>query len=130
MQRPKIIQAALLVLAAAAVPAAALAARAPAGPAPNPGRELFVMKGCYQCHGYAGQGARNSGVAIASPAFPLAVMQAYVRHPTGQMPPYTQAILSDAELSQIHDYLASIPANRPASEIPLLGGTAPPPKRK
>ena len=45
---------------------------------------------------------------------------AYVRHPSGSMPPYTSKVASDAELADIRAFLASVPAPPPLKSIPLL----------
>lgn len=122
----KPIASAALLAALALTATAARAAPAPA-PAPDPqavarGQVLFNQVGCYQCHGYVGQGSTASGATLAPNPAPLAYYQAYVRNPRGQMPPYSAAILSDAQLADIHAYLRSIPVGRPAAEIPLLSG--------
>lgn len=83
------------------------------------GKTLFVKDGCYQCHGYQGQGGA-AGARLAPKPIVLIALTAYVRHPTGQMPPYTSKVLSDADLADIHAYLSSIPAPPPAKSIPLL----------
>jgi ubiquinol-cytochrome c reductase cytochrome c subunit len=83
------------------------------------GKRLFVKDGCYQCHGYQGQGGA-AGPRLAPRPIVLAALTAYVRHPTGQMPPYTSKVLSEADLADIHAYLSSIPAPPPAKSIPLL----------
>ena len=83
------------------------------------GKRLFVKDGCYQCHGYQGQGG-VAGARLAPRPIVLAALTAYVRHPTGQMPPYTSKVLSDADLADIHAFLSSIPAPPPAKSIPLL----------
>ena len=43
----------------------------------------------------------------------------YVRKPTGTMPPYTNQI-SDAEITDIRAYLATVPAPPAVKDIPLL----------
>jgi ubiquinol-cytochrome c reductase cytochrome c subunit len=86
------------------------------------GRALFVSKGCYECHGYVGQGSIMSGPSIAPGPLPLEAIIAYVRAPTGQMPQYSSKILSDADVADIHAYLASIPANPDPDHIDLLRG--------
>jgi mono/diheme cytochrome c family protein len=49
--------------------------------------------------------------------------QDYVRHPKGQMPPYTQAVLSDSDLAAVYDYLKSLP--QPPAQLPkLLSGAS------
>ena len=91
---------------------------APEGNAAN-GKKLFVAYGCYQCHGYEGQGA-STGPRIGPPPLSLAFLISYVRHPTGQMPPYTEKVVPDQDLTDIFAYLKSMPAPARASSIPLL----------
>jgi mono/diheme cytochrome c family protein len=50
----------------------------------------------------------------------LATIVAYVRRPSGQMPPYTSRVISDQELANIYAFLRTIPAPPPTSSIPLL----------
>lgn len=105
------------------------AAASGAGAAPDSlsrGHALFVSKGCFECHGYVGQGSIMSGPGIAPAPISLAAMAAYIRAPKGQMPPYSKKILSDAELSDIHAYLESIPANPKLDTIALLKDRRPP----
>jgi mono/diheme cytochrome c family protein len=84
------------------------------------GRALFMQKGCFECHGIFGQGSVSTGPALAPHPIPLAAMQAYVHNPKGQMPIFSEKILSNDELARIHAYLASIPASPPADSIALL----------
>ena len=81
------------------------------------GKRLFVENGCYQCHGYAGQGG-GAGPRIA-PRAPAAGIQ-YVRKPTGVMPPYTAKVLPDKDLADIRAFLIAVPAPPPVKDIPLL----------
>jgi mono/diheme cytochrome c family protein len=83
------------------------------------GKRLFLRVGCYQCHGYAGQGGR-AGARIAAPKFPAQVLILYARRPAGDMPAYTDKVISDRELTDIFAYLKTLPAAKPAKEIPLL----------
>ena len=71
------------------------------------GNQIFQQKGCWTCHGTEGQGGR--GPNIAPGPQPYAPFAAYVRMPALEMPPYSQVLLSDAELQDIHAYLESIP---------------------
>jgi ubiquinol-cytochrome c reductase cytochrome c subunit len=80
----------------------------PAGNVEN-GKRLFMKDGCYQCHGREGQGSNMSGPRIAPNPPPLEVILGYVRKPTGEMPPYTAKVISDAELTDIYTYLQSRP---------------------
>ena len=95
------------------------AAAASPGDAKN-GKRIYLSYGCYQCHGREGQGSAATGPRIGPRPIPFAVFVQYVRHPSGQMPPYTSKIVTDAELTDIHAFLQSLPAPPPAKSIPLL----------
>ena len=86
--------------------------------APN-GKKLFTQHGCYQCHGYVGQGG-NAGAKLAPRPLPLAGLIAYVRKPSGVMPPVTAKVVSDQDLADIHAFLSSIPAAPDPTTIPML----------
>jgi mono/diheme cytochrome c family protein len=66
--------------------AAAVPALCQTGDVAN-GKRLFVKDGCYECHGYAGQGG-FAGARIADIEFKAKGLIAYVRAPAGQMPAY------------------------------------------
>lgn len=101
------------------------AARAGASPDLARGKALFVADGCYGCHGRVGQGSPMTGPALHPLPLPHDVAIAYVRRPGGVMPPYSAAILSDADLSLIVTYIEALPKTRAASDIPLLSRFAP-----
>lgn len=103
---------------APATPSAPPAQTAPAGNAET-GRKLWVSVGCWQCHGYEGQGGA-AGPRLAARNLPFAGFSAYVRRPTNQMPPYTEKVLPTADLAHIHAFLQSRPAPPPVASIPLL----------
>jgi len=107
-----------LILLTAAFAATTLLAQAPGGDAAN-GKKLFTRDGCYECHGYAGQGG-TAGARIATIGFNAQGLIRYVRAPAGQMPAYTAKVISDQELTDIWAYLQSLPKAKPAKEIPLL----------
>ena len=90
---------------------------APAGNAET-GKKLFVSYGCYQCHGYEAQGSNATGPRLGPRPIALAAFSRHVRQPTGQMPPYTVKVVSDADLTNIYAFLQSRPA--PATNVPLL----------
>ena len=73
------------------------------------GRENYVRYGCYQCHGYEGQGAGFSGPRIAPNALPYETFAQILRRPYGEMPAYSTRVLTDAELESIYAFLESIP---------------------
>ena len=91
---------------------------APAGNIQN-GKKIFAAYGCYQCHGFVGQGgaagARLTPMPLSWPNFTK-----YVRHPAGQMPPYTAKVVTDQELADIYTYLQSIPKAPDVKSIPIL----------
>ena len=89
----------------------------PAGNA-EAGKKLFVNYGCYQCHGYEAQGSNATGPRLGPRPIAFAAFSRYVRQPTGQMPPYTAKVVSDADLTNIYAFIQSRPA--PASNVPLL----------
>jgi len=83
------------------------------------GKRLFLRDGCWECHGYAGQGGRD-GARLAATALSAQGLIRYVRRPTGAMPAFVEKVISDQELTDIWAYLKSLPAPRPAKDIPLL----------
>jgi ubiquinol-cytochrome c reductase cytochrome c subunit len=116
--------------AAPSVFAAQAPAAAPAGDVAK-GKAIFERTGCYQCHGREGQGGRE-GPRIASPV-PLAwpALSKFVRTTRGDMPPYTEKVLSNQDLADIYAYMRSIPPAPDFKTIPLLNGmmTAAPAQR-
>lgn len=104
-------------LCAAVVAVLSTPALAQNGNAEN-GKRLFLRDGCYQCHGTMAQG--GTGPRLSAPAIASATLSAIVRKGVGGMPGYSAKLLSDAELSDIHAYLETIPAPPPAKNIPLL----------
>lgn len=95
------------------------AADTKAGNAVN-GKRLFERNGCYQCHGYWGQGS-NAGARLAQTRLPFLAFSAFVRNPpSGSMPPFRAKVMSDRELADVYAYIKSIPEPKPAKDIPLL----------
>lgn len=91
----------------------------PQGSAAN-GRKLFVSFGCYQCHGYEAQGSTATGPRLAPRPIAYAQFMKYVRHPTNEMPPFTEKTVKDAELTDIYAFLRAQPAPPDVDKIPLL----------
>ena len=83
------------------------------------GKRLFLRDGCWECHGYAGQGSRD-GARIASTALTAQALIRYVRRPAGAMPAYIDKVITDQELTDIWAYLKTLPGPRPVKDIPLL----------
>ena len=85
------------------------------------GKKSFTRVGCYECHGHEGQGAaQGAGPRIGPPLLSQDALIKYVRQPSGQMPPYTNKVISDQELADIFAYLQSRPKGAPGKDIPLL----------
>jgi mono/diheme cytochrome c family protein len=83
------------------------------------GKGLYMKYGCYECHSLRGQGSMASGPRIGPDPIPFSALVSYVRHPAGDMPPYSNRVLSDQELSDIHSFLESLP-NPPDTKTILL----------
>ena len=113
-----------LILALLLCPRAKAQSAAKTGSVEN-GKKLYVEDGCYQCHGRQGQGGSSApigsyGPRLAPPRIPVEALRAYVRNPSGGMPPYTTKVLSDAEIDDIYAFLKTIDPPRPLKDIPLL----------
>ena len=87
---------------------------------PEKGKALFLKNNCYSCHGFDGHGG-GAGVKLAPKPIALAAFIAYVRHPAlGSMPTFSAKVISDADLTDIRAYLASIPDPPAVKDVPLL----------
>jgi mono/diheme cytochrome c family protein len=110
---------ALLAAGAAQAQTTGGAQPAPAGNAEN-GKKLYNDIGCWQCHGYSGQG--GAGAKIAPDPLPFQGFNRYVRKPTGQMPAYSPKVLQDSALADIYAFLKTIPKPPDPDSIPMLRG--------
>ena len=72
------------------------------------GKQIFMRVGCYQCHGREAQGA-STGPRLGPNPLPLAAFTRAVRTPRNEMPPYSTKLLSDAELADVHAFVAARP---------------------
>ena len=86
------------------------------------GRTLYADFGCFQCHGYEGQGSQASPPVprIAPTVYPLEAFAVFVRTPPRIMPAYSPNVLSDAQLQAIYEYMRSIPEPPAVEDIPVL----------
>jgi ubiquinol-cytochrome c reductase cytochrome c subunit len=103
----------------AAVAAGLVVGFASMSSASEKGKQLFVKNGCWQCHGFVGQGG-ITGPALAPNVMPFEAMSSFVRNANRSMPPYKEAILPEADLKEIHAYLTSLPKPADPKSIPLL----------
>ena len=83
------------------------------------GKRLYMKNGCYQCHGTVGQGT-VAGARIGPPPLSVQGLIRYVRRPAGQMPAFTEKVMSDRELTDVYAFLKTIPPPKPSTDIPLL----------
>ena len=83
------------------------------------GKRLFMKVGCYECHGTQGQGG-SAGPRIAPDPMAFEALATFVRTSSRQMPPFRQAILSDADLADIYAYMKSIPKPPDVAALPQL----------
>ena len=90
---------------------------APTGNIEN-GKKLWVNRACFQCHDYQAQG--GAGSRLQNRTIPWNYFLTYIRHPTGQMIPYTAKVLPDQEAADIYAWIKSIPPPPPVSSIPAL----------
>lgn len=90
----------------------------PAGRA-GEGAALYRKVGCYQCHADEAQGGQ-AGPRIGPDPIPFARFAQYVRNPTGEMPPYTDKVLSNQELADIYAFVQARPRPPAVSTIPQL----------
>jgi mono/diheme cytochrome c family protein len=110
-----------LLLVILVLPAAAASAqdKAPAGNAAR-GKQLFAADGCYECHGYAGQGARPTGPRVARTELPYSAFVQQLRQPAAEMPPYTAKVLPSKDVADIFAYLQSLPAPPAPKDVAIL----------
>src|SRR5512141_1583028 len=99
------------ILFAAVLFTASLYAQDATGNAEN-GKRMFMRNGCFECHGTVGQGT-IAGARIGPPPLNAQGLIRYVRRPAGQMPAFTEKVMSDQELTDVYAYLKTIPAPKP-----------------
>jgi ubiquinol-cytochrome c reductase cytochrome c subunit len=88
-------------------------------PKVNEGAALYKKNGCYECHVNDGQGGPQ-GPRLGPNPIPMPRFVAYVRNPSGDMPPFTAKVIADDDLAKIYAFLQSRPTPPPVKDIPLL----------
>jgi mono/diheme cytochrome c family protein len=89
----------------------------PRGNATN-GKKLFDTVGCFECHGWAGQGGGAGPKLIDPPVFPAFIVQ--LRTPRQIMPPFTEKVLTNQQAADIYAYIVTFPKPPDPKSIPLL----------
>jgi ubiquinol-cytochrome c reductase cytochrome c subunit len=85
------------------------------------GNAAFMKYGCWQCHGTQGQGSvASNGTVLAPKPLQYESFSAFERATNGAMPPYSEHVLPNDDLADIHAYLSSIPKPNDHTSIPLL----------
>jgi ubiquinol-cytochrome c reductase cytochrome c subunit len=86
------------------------------------GKAAFAKYGCWQCHGFQGQGsvATSGGKVLAPDPLPWDTFSAFVRSTNRAMPPYSEKVLPNDDLADIYAYLRSVPKTADYKSIPLL----------
>ena len=102
---------------ASARPQAPARAAAPGPGNAQNGKKAFMTHTCYSCHGYSAEG--GAGARLVGFPGPLDGFTAYVRKPTGAMPP-AGAKISAQELVDIYTWIRSLPPSPDAKTIDLL----------
>lgn len=97
----------------------------PAGD-PKHGFAVFRADGCYECHGYQGQGMGGPrglglvGPKLAPGPIPYAAFIKQLRTPRSVMPAYSTHVLAESDAADIYAYLKTIPPAKPPAAIKLL----------
>jgi mono/diheme cytochrome c family protein len=107
------------ILIAAAIAATSVGAGAAVAGDATKGGQTFREKGCWQCHGFEGQGG-SAGPRLANTQLPEDGLIAFVHNSNGPMPPFSDKLVSDAQLSDVYAYLQSRPKPADPKTIPLL----------
>ncbi len=86
------------------------------------GKIAFTHYGCWQCHGFEGQGspATSNGKVLAPDPLPWEGFSAFIRTSNTGMPPFSEKMLPNSDLEDIYAYLSSIPKPKDHKSIPLL----------
>jgi mono/diheme cytochrome c family protein len=84
------------------------------------GKALYNQYTCYGCHGFSGQ--NGPGMRLVPMPFNVASFIKAVRAPgqPNRMPPYSEKVLTDAQLTDVFAYLKTLPTAPAAKDIPLL----------
>jgi ubiquinol-cytochrome c reductase cytochrome c subunit len=114
----------LMAVALLTLGVATFAQQAQRKPSAAHGREVYMKLACYTCHGTVGQG--GAGAILAPNTIPFEAFQTWVRNGTPGwsvergMPAWSRSVISDDDLADVREYLATLPAPKAAKDIALL----------
>jgi mono/diheme cytochrome c family protein len=86
------------------------------------GKRVYLADGCFTCHGRSGQGGALNypAPALAQTKLPVEAFKALVRAGPNDMPAYSDAVLSEKDLGDIHAFLMSLPGRKSPKDYPIL----------
>jgi mono/diheme cytochrome c family protein len=86
------------------------------------GKQIYLKDACFTCHGRSGQGGVYRGPApiLARTALPFEGFRALLRDPPGDMPAFSEAVLSDKDIADIYAFIESLPGPRSPKDIRAL----------
>jgi ubiquinol-cytochrome c reductase cytochrome c subunit len=86
------------------------------------GKTVYKEVGCYLCHGTSGQGGflNYAAPSLAHTQYSAEVLKIFVRTGPRDMPAFSEKVLSDSDLNDIHAYLQSLPGPSDPKKIPIL----------
>jgi mono/diheme cytochrome c family protein len=104
-----------------AMASAARAQNAPPGDAAE-GKRIYLATGCFFCHGRSGQGGNLNGPApiIAKTAMPWEGFVNQLRHPSNEMPAYSEKVMSEKQIANIYAFLHSLPGPLLAKDMAIF----------
>jgi mono/diheme cytochrome c family protein len=83
-----------------------------------------MRTGCFACHGTVGHG--GAGPRLAPNTLPFAAFETWVRNGTpgwsyrSGMPAFARTVVSDTELADVREFLATVPAPPAVRDVALL----------
>ena len=86
------------------------------------GKRLYMVDGCFTCHGRSGQGGAYNGPApiLAHTALPFDAFKSQLRNPADDMPAFSTAVLSDQDVADIYAFVQTLPGPTSAKDIAIL----------
>jgi mono/diheme cytochrome c family protein len=121
MKKKIALLAAVAALTVGGLDTAVLAQDAPAGDAAA-GKRLYLASGCFYCHGRSGQGGAYNRVApsLAKTSMPFMGFTFQLRNPAGDMPAYSEPVMTDKDIADIYAFLQALPGRRNVKDFAIL----------
>ena len=86
------------------------------------GKQLYLSTGCFYCHGRVGQGGayNREAPSLAKTIVPYLGFKQQLRNPSGDMPAYAEAVMSEKDLADIFAFLQALPGRRDVKDFTIL----------